>query len=82
MSECIEMEAVHQFVESVLVKGGSDEDIINHAEMMPFAIQFLSIKNSAQPGEMEKLAGMFPGFNRFSKIVENLVGLLQNLEGI
>ena len=72
--------AIHQFVESVLSDGGGDEDIINHGEMMTFALQFLSIKNSAQTEEMEKLVNIFSGFNRFAKIIENLLGLLHQIE--
>jgi hypothetical protein len=72
--------AIHQFVESILTKGGGDQEIINHPEMMEFAIKFIGVKNSAQAGELDHLMGMFAGFHRFSKIFEMLMGLLGNLE--
>lgn len=69
--------AIHQYVESILAKGGRDEEIINHPEMMNFAMQFLGIKGSGQPGEIEKLMQTFSGFHRFVQVFENIIGLMK-----
>jgi hypothetical protein len=73
--------AIHQYVESILAKGGRDEEIINHPEMMNFAMQFLGIKGSGQPGEMEKLLQTFSGFHRFATVFENMMRLMKKLKG-
>lgn len=73
--------AIHQFVESVLATGGRDEEIINHPGMMNFAMQYLGIKGSGQPGEMEKLMQTFSGLHRFSKVFENMMGLMKKFKG-
>jgi hypothetical protein len=73
--------AIHQFVESILTAGGRDEEIINHPEMMNFAMQLLGIKGSGQPGEMEKLMQTFSGFHRFTQVFENMMGLMKKLKG-
>ena len=72
--------AIHQFVESILAEGGGDEEIINNPGMMEFAIKFIGVKNSAQPGEMDKMTQMFSGFHRFSKVIELMMGLLRKIE--
>ena len=74
--------AIHHFVESVLAGGGGDEDIINHPEMMEVAIQFISVKNSAQPEELDNLVSMFSGFHRFATIIEMMIGLLEKIDEI
>ena len=72
---------IHQFVESVLATGGGDDEIINSPKMMNFAMLFMGIKGSVQPGEMDKLAQMFSGFHRFSKLFENIMGLMKKFKG-
>lgn len=72
--------AIHQFVETILAAGGRDEEIINHPEMMNFAMQYLGIKGSGQPGEMEKLMQTFSGFHRFTQVFENMMNLMKKLK--
>lgn len=74
--------AIHHFVESILTKGGDDEDIMNNPEMMEFAIKLIGIKNSAQPGELAHLVGIFSGFHRFANLIEMMIGLLEKIDDV
>ena len=72
--------AIHELVESVLAAGGGDDHIINHPQMTNFAMQLMSIRISAQPGEMDSLTQMFSGFRRFAMVLENMIELFQRFK--
>jgi len=73
--------AIHQYVESILAAGGKEEEIINNPEMTNVSMQYMGIKGSAQPGEMEKLTQMFSGFHRFATVFENMMRLMKKFKG-
>jgi hypothetical protein len=50
--------------------------------MMDFAVRYLGIANSAQPGEIDKLMQMFSGFHRFAKVFENMMELMKKFKGV
>ncbi len=73
---------IHEFVESILHTGGDDSNIINHPEMMHYAMKLQGIICSSQPGEMDSLTQIFPGFNRFAKVLENMLELFKQFKGL
>jgi len=73
---------IHEFVESIFNAGGDDSNIINHPKMMHYAMKLQGIICSSQPGEMDSLTQIFSGFNRFAKILENMLELFRQFKGI
>jgi len=70
---------INKFIEAILA-GGDDSDIVNHSEMMNYAMKLQGLICSAEPGELEGLAQMLPGFDRFTKILENMLELFKQFK--
>ncbi|MDR3715939.1 MAG: hypothetical protein P4L51_24265 [Puia sp.] len=71
---------IHEFIEAILAGGGDDSDIVNHPEMMNYALKLQGLICSAEPGEFDGLAQMLHGFGRFAKILENMLELFKQFK--